>query len=72
MSAASDARNKRLDDLQTATNEWAQKQTDRLNNDVAVAKAILKGRTGSERLASAASSAASDLVLTSINDFLSS
>lgn len=63
-------RNARLDALVAATNQYAQKQLKTLNMRVSVCKRILKGRTGSERLAQAGVQQASALVVTTINDFL--
>lgn len=64
------ARNARLDALQTAVTFWAQKKRDDINNRVASSKKILKGRTGSERLAQSSVQAATGLVVSSIDDFL--
>lgn len=63
-------RDARLDKLSQAAQDWGKSRTDELNNRVSSAKAILKGRTGSERLAQATVDASSDLVVASINDFL--
>lgn len=63
-------RNARLDALQQATVQYAAKQRKELNKRVDVCKKILKGRTGSERLAQAAVDQSSSLVVTTINDFL--
>jgi hypothetical protein len=63
-------RNARLDALVQAATQWANSRTTYLNNQVAVLKSILQGRTGSERLAQTSVSATSDLVVSSINDFL--
>jgi hypothetical protein len=68
--AATTARNNRLDQLSQAASDWGKSQTDSLNNRVSSAKAILKGRTGSERLAQATVDATSSLVVAQINDFL--
>jgi hypothetical protein len=65
------ARNARLDALVTAAQAWADARTTELNGRVTSAKQILQGRTGSQRLAATAVSATSDLVVSSINDFLS-
>lgn len=64
------ARNARLDALATAAQAWATAKTTELNNRVNTAKAILKGRTGSERLAQSTVSATSGLVVSQIDDFL--
>lgn len=65
-----DERNKRLDDLVQAVSAWAGKRRDELKARVDANKKILKGRTGSERLAQASVSAAQDLVVNEIDDFL--
>ena len=64
------ARNARLDALATATNAWCDRRTKDLQDRVATVKKLLKGRTGSERLAATTSQAASDLVVREIDDFL--
>ena len=64
------ARNARLDALVEATTKWADRRTKEYQDRLVSAKKILKGRTGSERLASATASAASDLVVQAIDDFL--
>ena len=64
------ARDARLDALATATKDWAKKQRKLLQDRVAINKKILKGRTGSERLAQASVSAASALVVEEIDSFL--
>jgi len=63
-------RNNRLDALVEAANSWADQRTKEYTDKVASVKKILKGRTGSERLASATTQAASDLVVSAIGDFL--
>jgi hypothetical protein len=64
------ARDMRLDALVDATTAWADKQTKSLQDRVASSKKILKGRTGSERLAQSSVQAASALVVTEIDAFL--
>ena len=63
-------RNKRLDALVLATQKWGEQRTKDLKARVASSKNILKGRTGSERLAQATVSTATDLVVQEIDDFL--
>lgn len=63
-------RNARLDALEKATVDYAAQQTKLLQKRVDVSKRILKGRTGSERLAQAAVQQAGALVVNTINDFL--
>jgi hypothetical protein len=63
-------RNARLDALVSATQAWATQRQSAITTQVATNKAILQGRTGSDRLAQSAVDAASDLVVSSIDDFL--
>ncbi len=63
-------RNARLDALKSATQDWATQQKKRLNDQVSLSKRILKGRTGSERLAQASVQSVSELAVDQINDFL--
>lgn len=70
MADATAERNKRLDALAEATKSWADKRTTELQDKVASAKLILKGRTGSERLASSTTQAAEGFVVDEINAFL--
>lgn len=64
------ARDQRLDDLATATTEWAVKKRKRLQYQAAFAKALLKGRTGTERLNNAVVVSATELLVDEVNDFL--
>lgn len=68
--AAIDERNKRLDALSEATVSWANKRSQELKDKVAAAKKILKGRTGSERLAASTVQAASAYLVEEIDNFL--
>ena len=63
-------RNQRLDALQQAATEWADKRTTELQNRVDSNKKILQGRTGADRLAQSAVAASSALVVSEIDDFL--
>ena len=63
-------RNARLDALLEATEDWAARQTQALNDQVSLSKRILQGRTGSERLAQASVQSVSKLAVDQINDFL--
>jgi hypothetical protein len=63
-------RNNRLDQLLAATNSWSTKRVKELEDRVTITKNILKGRTGSERLATASVAAAQDIVVNEIDDFL--
>jgi len=64
------ARNARLDALLTATEKWGEIRKKQLTDAVALSKAILKGRTGSDRLAAATVNATSEEVLEEIDEFL--
>jgi hypothetical protein len=68
--ATKEERDARLDELAKATKKWAEEETKRLTNQVALGKRILKGRTGSERLTSASVQSVSNLVVDEINSFL--
>jgi hypothetical protein len=63
-------RDARLEKLKTATEEWADKRLQQYKDRVATNKALLKGRTGSERLASDSVQASSELVVDEIDVFL--
>lgn len=63
-------RNARLDALLEATKTYADRTRERLNNQVAFAKRVLKGRTGSERLNNESVEQATDLVVDEIDQFL--
>lgn len=63
-------RNQRLDDLQTATKEWAAESRKEIDNRIKAGKKILKGRTGSERLSDQNVQAGVSIVVEQINDFL--
>lgn len=70
MASTLEQRNKQLDALQDAAKKYAQEQIDALNKQVARNKQILRGRTGSDRLANSSVESASGLVVDTINDFL--
>jgi hypothetical protein len=63
-------RDARLDALAEATKTWAVKKKADLTAQVTLCKKILKGRTGSDRLANASVTSVSSLVVDQINDFL--
>jgi len=63
-------RNARLNDLQEAAQNWATERKKQLTNAVSLSKAILRGRTGSDRLASSTVDATSTKVIEAIGDFL--
>jgi hypothetical protein len=65
------ARDARLESLRTAIEQYAEKQRGHLENEVEFAKRILKGRPGSEGLNNESVTAASDLVVDELDEFLS-
>lgn len=68
--ATAAARDARLQALLSATQAWATAQTTTINNQVTVLQNILKGRTGSNALPTAAVDTTSALVVSSISQFL--
>jgi hypothetical protein len=64
------ARDARLDALKVAAEDWGKRETKRLKDQVALSKRMLKGRTGSERLANATTASVSNLTVDEINTFL--
>lgn len=73
MSAQSDTerRNRILDELKSATDDWAEAEEKRIQDEVTFLKSVLRGRTGSERLARSNTAQARILVIDDINSFLS-
>lgn len=65
-----DERNKKLDRLQEALDDWYGVEEKRLKDEATYLRSVLKGRTGSERLSKANTKEAEVLVTTSINAFL--
>ena len=63
-------RDDRLDALLEATKKYADVTTERLENQVAFAKRVLNGRTGSDRLNNESVKKATDLVVDEIDQFL--
>jgi hypothetical protein len=59
-----------LDDLLEASNEYFQREEARINDEVSFLKSVLRGRTGSERLAQANAEQAEILVIDDIGSFL--
>jgi hypothetical protein len=64
------ARDARLTELVTKVNEWADKKQESLDRQVVRGKAILRGRTGAERLNNESVSSASILLTDEIGKFL--
>lgn len=65
-----DERDANLDALQTAVNEWGEKERSRLENEVKFMRAVLLGRTGSEEAGTKALDSASALLQAEIDDFI--
>lgn len=63
-------RDQRLDELQKATEDWADKETTRLTDEATFLKSVLKGRTGAGRLTNQNVADSSKLVVTEISEFL--
>jgi hypothetical protein len=72
MTTQSDAerRNALLDELKTAVDEWATNEERRVQDEVVFVKSVLRGRTGSERLARSNTAEARVLVIDDITSFL--
>jgi hypothetical protein len=68
--ATAEERDARLDKLATTVKEWADAERKRLKSQAALGKAILKSRTGSDRLSVKSVTAVSDLTVDEINKFL--
>lgn len=68
--AEREARDARLEGLKTAAEQWHTKRRQQLEGEAALAKKILKGRTGAERLNDASVEAASSLLVDELNNFL--
>jgi len=63
-------RDARLDALKKATDEWADKEIKRLEDEATFLKSVLKGRTGAGRLANQNVADSSKLVVDEISQFL--
>jgi hypothetical protein len=63
-------RDARLDALKAATDEWADKEIKRLEDEAIFLKSILEGRTGAGRLVSQNVADSSKLVVDKISQFL--
>jgi len=65
-------RDARLDALLESAETWGAARKKQLTDAVTLSKAILRGRTGSDRLAASTVTATSGVVVDAIDDFLSS
>lgn len=68
--ADTEKRNQLLDDLKSAVDDWAQSEEDKINKEADFVKSVLRGRTGSERLARSNATEAQVLVVNDITSFL--
>jgi hypothetical protein len=65
-----EARDRLLDELKQATDEWFEAEERRIEDEVAFVKSVLRGRTGSERLSRSNTREARVLVIDDITSFL--
>jgi hypothetical protein len=65
-----EARNQILDQLKQALDDWHTHEIQRIDDEVTFMKSVLRGRTGSERLARSNTAEAQILVINDINSFL--
>lgn len=63
-------RNAKLDRLKTAFDEWYDHEHSRLSDEATFLKSVMRGRTGSERLARENTAEAEVLVTNDITSFL--
>lgn len=69
--ADKNARDALLDELATAVEEWYEAEIALIDQEEAFLKSVLRGRTGSERLASSNTEEAGLLVIDDLGSFLS-
>ena len=67
----SDSRQERISALTYAVTEWAARSRKDLQKQIDTSKRILQGRTGSEHLVQSGVQASTQLVVDSIQEFLS-
>lgn len=68
--SAINARNQILDELKQALDDWHEQEIKRIDDEVTFVKSVLRGRTGSERLARSNTEEARILVIDDITTFL--
>ena len=68
--ASKSQRDAKLDDLEVAVKEWRDRKKERLETQVTLAKRVLLGRTGAERLNNETVVQATDLLVDEIEEFL--
>jgi hypothetical protein len=65
-----DARNKNLDALQTAADDWISTEKKRIEEEIAFLRKVLKGRTGAEQANSTNLAKSLELVSAEIDSFI--
>lgn len=70
MTTPTETRNQILDELEEATNEWFDTESQRIEDEVTFLKSVLRGRTGSESVARRNTDEARVLVINDIESFL--
>lgn len=65
-----DERDANLDALQEAVDEWADKEKERIEDEVKFLRAVRKGRTGAEMASTQNLAQAETLIVAEINSFL--
>ena len=65
-----EARDRLLDQLRTALDQWFEVEEKRITDEAAFVKSVLRGRTGSEQLARRNTAEAQVLVVDDIGSFL--
>lgn len=68
--ADTERRNALLDELKEAVDDWAEAEERKVENEITFMKSVLRGRTGSERLARSNTEEARVLVIDDITSFL--
>jgi len=63
-------RNALLDELKSAVDAWAESEEKKVKDEITFMKSVLRGRTGSERLARSNTTEARVLVINDISSFL--
>jgi hypothetical protein len=64
------ATNARLTALADAVTSWADKRTKEVQHQIDLSKAIMRGRTGADRLANTTVTAATSLAVAELDNFL--
>jgi len=70
LTLSKEARDKRLDALEKAVDDWGKKEKERLEGDVKFLKSIINGRPGAGKLADQGISDSADILVQKIGQFL--